>query len=214
VRRLLPVCVLTSLVAIGGCTGSSNAPRTSPPSPVTTSPSPTSSPSPSPTESASATPTVTPSVAASPTASAGAAAPACPTSALRLSAGRGGAAAGTYYLSLVFTNTGGTTCSLRGFPGASFVDATGGQLGLPADRSAGEPMHRVVLASGAKAHALLGIPETANFSRSDCQPRHAAGVRAYPPEQTQSLVVRIKLTVCTTKNGRSLVQAIKPGTHG
>lgn len=133
---------------------------------------------------------------------------------LGLSVGPGGAAAGTDYIPLVFTNKSGEACSLRGYPGTSFVDANGQQLGFPADRSEGEAVHRVVLASGAKAHALLGVPATANYSKSDCQPRQTAGVRVYPPDQTASLVAKVKMTVCTTNNGRSLIQPIRPGTRG
>jgi hypothetical protein len=215
-RRLVQVCVLSSAVAIGGCTGGSGTPTASPPASVETSQSPATPSAPatsaSPTETPSPSATVTPSASASPTAAV--AASECTTAQLRLSAGRGGAAAGTFYQSLVFTNISSATCSLRGYPGASYVDSSGGQLGVPADRSEGERIRRVVLASGAKAHALLGIPETANFSKSDCQPRQAAGVRAYPPDQTASLVAKVKLTVCTTNNGRSLIQPIRPGTRG
>ena len=75
-------------------------------------------------------------------------------------------------------------------------------------------MRRVVLASGGKAHALLGVPATENYSKGECQPRRTAGVRVYPPDQTASVVAGVKLTVCTTKNGRSMVQPIRPGTRG
>ena len=71
-----------------------------------------------------------------------------------------------------------------------------------------------MLASGDKAHALIGTPEAVNFSKSDCQPQQAAGVRVYPPDQTQSLVAKLTMTVCTTKKGRSLIQPIRPGTSG
>jgi hypothetical protein len=114
----------------------------------------------------------------------------------------------------VFTNISTATCSLRGYPGASFVDGSGQQLGSPATRSQGEPVRRVILASGAKAHALVGIPETENFSKSDCEPQQAAGIRVYPPDQTMSLIAKVKLTVCTTKKAQSLVQPIRPGTRG
>lgn len=138
----------------------------------------------------------------------------CTASQLRVSAGRGGGAAGTFYLSLVFTNISSAACSVRGYPGASFVDADGNQLGVPADRDTTEPVRRVALASGAKAHALLGIPEAVNFPKSDCEPRQAAGVRVYPPDQTVSQVAEITMTVCTTKKGRPLIQPIRPGTRG
>jgi hypothetical protein len=43
-------------------------------------------------------------------------APPCHASELRISQGRGGAAAGTLYQRLVFTNIGRRTCPLRGYP--------------------------------------------------------------------------------------------------
>lgn len=211
-RRLLPICVL-GLLAISGCTGSSGAPVTSASTPIVESASPTApSTSASPTETPSLRPTVTASVAASPAASLAAAE--CTSSQLQVTSGRGGGAAGTFYQSLVFTNISSATCSLRGYPGASFVDSNGHQLGYPADRDTTERARRVVLASGAKAHALLGTPEAVNFSTSDCEPQKASGVRVYPPDQTAATVLKVSMTVCTTHRGRSLIQPIRPGTRG
>lgn len=211
-RRLVPICVLGCL-AVSGCTGSSGAPATSSSTPIAESPAPTNTAtSATPSETPSLSPTATPSVPASPTENVTAAE--CTTSQLQVNAGRGGGAAGTFYQSLVFTNTSGAACSLRGYPGASFVDSSGQQLGYPAERDTTEHARRVVLASGAKAHALLGTPEAVNFSKSDCAPQKASGVRVYPPDQTASIVVKLSMTVCTTKNGRSLIQPIRPGTRG
>ena len=52
-------------------------------------------------------------------------APACHASQLRATQGRGGAAAGTYYERVVFTNVGTTTCLLRGYPTISAVGPSG-----------------------------------------------------------------------------------------
>lgn len=211
-RRLVPICVLGCL-AVSGCTGSSGAPDTASSTPIVGSASPTApSTSASPAQTPSLTPSATPSVPPSPGQSLAAAE--CETSQLQVKAGRGGGAAGTFYQSLVFTNVSGAVCALRGYPGASFIDSAGHQLGYPADRDTTEHIRQVVLASGAKAHALLGTPEAVNFSKSDCEPQKASGVRVYPPDQTASMVVKISMTVCTTKNGRSLIQPIRPGTRG
>src|SRR5438093_157674 len=52
-------------------------------------------------------------------------APACHASELRISQGRGGAAAGTLYERLVLTNIGGRTCLLRGYPTISALGPDG-----------------------------------------------------------------------------------------
>lgn len=220
VRPLVPVCALVVAISVAGCSGSSGSPPSTPTSAATsasTSTPPSSSPSgaPSPTETTAptATSTATATGSAAPT-SAPAGGTACTTSSLRLSTGQGGAAAGTYYLPLVFTNVGTSPCRLRGYPGVSFVDANGHQLGFPAQRSRGERIRTLSLAVGGKAHANLGIPSTANFSDADCKPHKAAGIRAYPPGQTSSLFVRYRVTVCTTKNGRALIGPLKPGSQG
>ena len=52
-------------------------------------------------------------------------APPCHASELRISQGRGGAAAGTLYERLVLTNIGGRTCLLRGYPTISALGPDG-----------------------------------------------------------------------------------------
>src|SRR6266704_2148636 len=48
---------------------------------------------------------------------------------------QGGAAAGSTYVPIDFTNTSGSACTLNGYPGVSFVRSpTGGQLGDPGSR--------------------------------------------------------------------------------
>ena len=213
-RAVARICAPLAVLAMAGCSGGSSTPATSGASSTPASASPTASPlaSETVTPAVPASPTSTPSL--SPSASPSAAALAgCPTSSLKLSTGRGGAAAGTYYLPLVFTNVATTACSLRGFPGVSFVDANGSQIGPSAQRAAGQRPHDVVLNPGAKAHATLAIPNNEMFSQSDCQPKHAAGIRAYPPNQTAPLAVHFKSTVCTTPAGRASIESVRPGTH-
>lgn len=191
---------------VAGCTGSSG-PATdgdtpsSPPASVTTTPSSPASPSPGSTTS------VTPS-----STTAGAAG--CVAASIQVTHSRGGAAAGTYYLPLVFTNVGAAPCVLRGYPGVSFVDDDGEQLGEPARRLGAEQVHAVTLDSGEQAHANLGIPESANYSDADCRPAKAAGVRVYPPEQTDAQFVASRMQVCTTKEARAFVEPVAAGRHG
>ena len=64
-------------------------------------------------------------------------------------------AAGTIYYPLNFTNVGGHTCSLHGFPGVSAIAGNGHQLGSPAGWATGVAARTVVLAPGATAHTIL-----------------------------------------------------------
>jgi hypothetical protein len=62
---------------------------------------------------------------------------------------------GTTYYPLEFTNTGGSTCSLSGYPVVSAISRTGVRLGSPAGRGLLTIAPRVVLAPGATAHTTL-----------------------------------------------------------
>jgi hypothetical protein len=137
----------------------------------------------------------------------------CVTSSLRLQAVAGGAAAGTDYISLVVTNIGSSPCTLLGYPGASFLDSHGRQVGLPAKRDRTSPPHRVVVKPGEKAHAVLSYPNPGVYA-SGCGGTDTTGVRFYPPDQTESLEARVDANVCTDRKGRSSIGSMRPGTRG
>lgn len=134
---------------------------------------------------------------AAPAARAGhAATPACATSGLDVwldTQGQG--AAGTIYYHLNFTNLSGSTCTLFGYPGVSGTDLGGTQLGSAATRIGGTPQ-TVTLANGANAFAIVGIVQAGIFPASQCGPVTAAGLRVYPPNQTQSRKVPFPFAAC------------------
>jgi hypothetical protein len=109
---------------------------------------------------------------------------------------QGNGAAGTIYYYLQFTNLSGSSCTLFGFPGVSGVNLSGTQLGSAASRDGTTP-HTVTLANGATAQALLGIVQVGNFPASQCHPVTAAGLRVYPPGQTQSKVAPFPFGACS-----------------
>ncbi|WP_155054162.1 DUF4232 domain-containing protein [Streptomyces blattellae] len=78
----------------------------------------------------------------------------CHTSELRASVGRVDPGAGQRNYPIVLTNTSPGTCTVRGYPGAAFVDASGKQLGPDPKRSAGSPA-TVTLKPGGSAWAGL-----------------------------------------------------------
>jgi hypothetical protein len=122
--------------------------------------------------------------------------PACATSGLDVwldTQGQG--AAGTIYYQLNFTNLSGGTCTLFGYPGVSATDLGGTQLGSAAARVGATP-HTVTLANGATAFAQLGIVQAGIFPSSQCGPVTAAGLRVFPPNQTQSRKVPFPFAAC------------------
>lgn len=123
--------------------------------------------------------------------------PACATSGLDVWLNtQGQGAAGTIYYNLNFTNLSGSTCTLFGYPGVSGIDLGGTQLGSAASRIGATP-HTVTLANGATAFALVGIVQGGIFPPSQCGPVTAAGLRVYPPNQTQSRKVPFPFAACS-----------------
>ena len=54
----------------------------------------------------------------------------------------------------------------------------------------------MTLANGATATALLGITEAGIFPPAQCNPVTGAGLRVYPPNQTQSKRVPFRFPAC------------------
>lgn len=107
----------------------------------------------------------------------------------------GGAGAGSVYGTLTFTNTGSATCTLRGFPGVSYVGGGNGtQVGQAATRTDDKPTTKT-LAPGKKAKAALRRSQPGNYG-SSCQSTKVDGLRVYPPGSTQSAFVAFKTTGC------------------
>lgn len=96
-----------------------------------------------------------------------------------------GGAAGSIYYPIDFTNTGGSSCTLFGYPGVSFVTGKGGsEIGAPATRNHGASAAHLTLAPGGAAHAWLRVVEAGNYSPSACHPVTAHWLRVYPPGET------------------------------
>lgn len=122
----------------------------------------------------------------------------CTAAQLQLTAGRGDAAAGSVHVPLLFTNTGAHTCSMHGFPGVSIVGTGGAQIGAAAGRTGtGADGASVLLAPGHTARADVRVTRAQNYPQERCEPAPAAGLRVYPPGETQALFLpRAQLTGC------------------
>ena len=109
----------------------------------------------------------------------------------------GGAAAGSTYYKLEFTNLSGRACTLRGYPGVSAVDLRGRQVGSAAGRNPTYPLRTITLKPGASAAAVLQIADAYNYPAATCHRTTAAGLRLYPPNSTQAKTVPFPLLACS-----------------
>jgi hypothetical protein len=112
----------------------------------------------------------------------------CTTKSLRIALGSGNGGAGHYYVPIIFTNAGGT-CAISGYPGVSYVaGADEHQVG---DAAAREPVDTpmLVLRNGESVSAWVNQVNVDNFDPAVCGPVSAAGLRVYPPDNTDSVVL-------------------------
>lgn len=137
----------------------------------------------------------------------------CATSHLRVWYGEpAGAAAGSSYIPLEFSDIGSTSCALYGFPGVSGVTVGGAQLGSPARWNHVIAPRTVVLTPGGTAHVILQIVDVFNYSPTACNPTKAYGLRVYPPNQKASVVLPLTFEACA-KGGPTYL-AVDPVNAG
>ncbi|MET7697414.1 DUF4232 domain-containing protein [Streptomyces sp. NPDC005485] len=109
----------------------------------------------------------------------------CHTSELRASVGRNNPGAGQENFPLVLTNRSQRTCTVHGYPGAAFVDASGKQLGPDPERSPQTPT-TLTLAPGRSASAGLTF---SNPQISGARTATPAALLVTPPDERDSLRV-------------------------
>ena len=172
--RIIAGSALTTalVLLLTGCTGG-----TTPTSPPTTSPPAT------PTE----TPTSTPTHSVDPNAPAGQ----CADDALQVAVEDVDAGAGSISYNVVFTNTGSASCELRGAPGVSVVDASGNELGVPADQVDDDSPATLTVEPGASVSAPLQVTNIApdGGPLDDCPVVEGTGYRVYPPHSFTGFIV-------------------------
>jgi hypothetical protein len=140
-------------------------------------------------------------------------APRCATSGMEvwLGLGEGGAAAGSIYYPIEFTNVSAHICRLFGFPGVSAY-SDGHQVGSPAQRSHSVPERSVTLAPGSTAHTTLQIVDVSNFPAASCKPLTAAELKVYPPDDFAAAYIPFSLRACSATGTIFLsVQPIQAG---
>ncbi|MBO8187663.1 DUF4232 domain-containing protein [Streptomyces spirodelae] len=109
----------------------------------------------------------------------------CTTTDLSASIGPNRPGAGQNHYALVFTNKSGRTCTVSGFPGFAFINASGDQVSVPPKRE-GSASQPVELSSGASAWAPLSYANPAMTGTRTVTPDAAL---LTPPDQRASLRV-------------------------
>ena len=104
----------------------------------------------------------------------------------------GGGAAGSKHYQVLFTNTGGTSCQLRGAPGVSVVGAANGtQLGKAAGRIE-TGVKTLTIDAGATFAAPLTVVNigTNGGPLPGCTVQKGDGYRVYPPHSSRAFFVQ------------------------
>lgn len=153
----------------------------------------------------------------------------CDAGGLVVSFGGVQSAAQSWVFSVVFTNASGVPCWLGGYPGVSFVDASGAQVGPAAARASGAefggvPYSPVTLEPHGSAVASVTEPIAAAVVADGqaCAPVTAEAVRVYAPGSRTPVDVQVNgrsgarangavLTVCTVPSVHAVVSWVQPG---
>jgi hypothetical protein len=148
--------------------------------------SPVTSPKLSTTSTLAPVPVVT-----STTAISAAAAPSCSSSQVQVSAGSGQGATGNWAFPIIFRNVSRKVCSLYGYPGVSWVTASGALIGVPAREvhDPASPAATVNLSPGGTAYAMVMVPTVANQQLVGCRSIQAAGIRVYAPGSSSAVLL-------------------------
>lgn len=109
----------------------------------------------------------------------------CHTAELSAEVGRMDPGAGQRNFPIVLTNTSARTCTVYGYPGAAFVDASGEQLGPDPERAPGAPA-RVTLAPGDSAWAGLSYSSPEISGARTARP---AALLVTPPDEREPIEV-------------------------
>lgn len=216
VRRGIAAAALACTAAlITSCSGSSSP--VAPAAKVTRSATGTAAPSARATAPAKATATA--GGGASPTATAAPTGPQpCTTAGLKAAIGSGQGAAGSSYYPIDLTNNSGSSCTLYGYPGVSFVTGAGSsQIGAAATRNDTFAPGVVTLTAGQTAHASLQVVNASNYPAAKCKIVQAHWLRVYPPGQLSPLYISFSAPTCgggASATGILSVQTVQPGATG
>lgn len=113
----------------------------------------------------------------------------CTTATLRVVGGDEQGAVGNWAIPILFVNDGQAACHLYGYPGVSWITATGSQIGPAAVRETSVSPQLVTLQPEQAAVAVVLQPSRANQVASGCAVTQAAAITVYPPGNTAAATV-------------------------
>ncbi|MEU0529013.1 DUF4232 domain-containing protein [Amycolatopsis tolypomycina] len=122
----------------------------------------------------------------------------CTANDVRLELGQGDAGAGSRYRPLRITNVSGTPCTVRGFPGVSYVAGDDEHQVGGAAVHEGDDGAPVRLATGETAAATIQLVNVHNYDPAQCRPTPVRGLRVYLPQGTASKFVPDPGTGCAS----------------
>jgi len=126
----------------------------------------------------------------------------------------GQGAAGSTFIPLEFTNVGGQTCTLHGFPAVAALDRNGTQLGPAAIRNHLFTPPTVTLAPGQTAHAVLQYIQAVATNCPAAQQVPAYELHVNPPNRTIADHALFDFETCPGNTVYLTVTAIRAGTLG
>lgn len=135
----------------------------------------------------------------------------CTVADLTVSLGRANGTAGSTYYPLRFHNRSAAACTLTGYPGVSFVNSVGQQVGAPASRDAVAPAVTFVIPAGATDAAAVQVTDPYNYG---CPLVHVAGLRVYPPESRTAVFLPLAGLACSTQVTQLHVLPLSGNTTG
>lgn len=195
--------LLTGMALLATACASSSTSSTPPAAPATTPPAQSAAQSSAPSSPVPGGSIASPHVAGQ----------LCATSGLQVKIGGSEGAAGSVYVTIDFTNSGGAACTLDGYPGVSL---TGGspvaQIGAAADRDRTKTPMPVPLAPGATATAVVQVVQAGNYAPSACDPQPASALLVYPPDQTVPVSLPYTATGCASTG--VVILRVSPVTAG
>jgi hypothetical protein len=195
-RRILSLLFsFACFFALVGCSGGTTSATHS------TKPKKSSSSTTSTAKSATTTPSTTPTTAAttpgSTTPSSGTTT--CMVSNLVLSQSGSGGGAGTLEVTYALRNSGSTTCTLYGYPGAQMFDSSGSPIKTTVVPGGNYPFTNftpalVSLAAGASGYFNLGYTDVPSGGETSCPT--ASNLKVIPPNDYTQLTVAFHNVVC------------------
>jgi Protein of unknown function (DUF4232) len=136
----------------------------------------------------------------------------CPTASLTISLSGPIGSAGHFNYELVFRNHSATACTLSGYPGVSFLDSSGSQIGVPASRNriAQSP---VTLAPGATAYAHLSVTDPSVLN--GCAATAVHEIRIYPPNDLASANIGAGgIAICASQTPSTAIDPVSARSLG